>query len=396
MPGTTLAGAAVLVLLVPGVSLAKPVSFKFTGSKAVAPGVTYKTFKMKVKRGKVRGHVLDVDLSNPQASLGLLHPPAVAQRMRVTAMANAQGAVAGVNGDFFNIKDSQKRRVPPTGSADGPEIADGRDRKAAVPIGQRFGPRLPPGSSGEDVFGVGMDGIARVGALRLEGTVREGAPLRGLNQFALPVHGIGAYTGDWGAMPRIRATCGTDTVRSAPCASDVAEATVTDGIVTTVSEHIGAGLIPPGTTVLVGREQGAATLRALLPGQPLPLDYRLVSNEPFKFAVGGYTILRDGRPLTGLSPTSPMPSTATGVSRDGRRVYLTVVDGRSKRSRGLTAKQLASLLVRLGAKDGLYLDGGGSSTMATRKPGEPTVKVRNRPSDGSERAVANGIGVFTH
>jgi exopolysaccharide biosynthesis protein len=42
----------------------------------------------------------------------------------------------------------------------------------------------------------------------------------------------------------------------------------------------------------------------------------------------------------------------------------------------------------------MNLDGGGSSTFAMRVPGESAVSVRNLPSAGAERAVANGIGVF--
>ena len=39
-------------------------------------------------------------------------------------------------------------------------------------------------------------------------------PLGGLNQYALPVGGVGAYTSRWGTASRARATCGTDTVRA--------------------------------------------------------------------------------------------------------------------------------------------------------------------------------------
>jgi exopolysaccharide biosynthesis protein len=75
-------------------------------------------------------------------------------------------------------------------------------------------------------------------------------------------------------------------------------------------------------------------------------------------------------------------------------MYLVVVDGRSERSGGMTVAELSALLGQVGADDAVNLDGGGSSTFALRAPGEPSVTVRNIPSDGSERAVANGIGVF--
>jgi exopolysaccharide biosynthesis protein len=68
-----------------------------------------------------------------------------------------------------------------------------------------------------------------------------------------------------------------------------------------------------------------------------------------------------------------------------------VADGRSRASRGLTLLQLAKLMRSLGDEDALNLDGGGSSTMVARDAAG-VVGVRNRPSDGRERSVPNGLG----
>lgn len=375
---------------------AAPIRFLDTGT--VSPGVVFRTFQARGSRGTALGRLLEIDLSDPHVSVDLLHPPAVAARRTVTAMVNAQHAVAGVNGDFFNIRESHAG-VPATGSANGPEVAEGHDRKAAVPDGQRFGPTLPPGTSAEDVIGVGVDRVGRVAALRLDGTILAGRTrlvLRGLNQYALPVGGIGAFTADWGTMPRLRATCGTDTRRGAGCSPDTAEVTVADGMVTQAGDTVGEGSIAPGTTVLVGREQGADALRALRPGDPVDVGYRLAADVParFRFAVGGYPILRGGLPLAGLDTVTTAPRTAAGIGQNGQRMYLVVVDGRAENSGGATDAELSGLLGRLGADDAVALDSGGSSTFTLRAPGEATATVRNRPSDGGERAVANGIGVF--
>jgi exopolysaccharide biosynthesis protein len=53
------------------------------------------------------------------------------------------------------------------------------------------------------------------------------------------------------------------------------------------------------------------------------------------------------------------------------------------------------MMRKLGADDALNLDGGGSSTLVAREPGEQDVTVQNVPSDGSQRRVANGIGFFS-
>ena len=54
--------------------------------------------------------------------------------------------------------------------------------------------------------------------------------------------------------------------------------------------------------------------------------------------------------------------------------------------------ELANLMTSLGAEDALNLDGGGSSTLIAPDP-TGVIGVRNSPSDGFERHVANGLVV---
>ncbi|WP_199431399.1 phosphodiester glycosidase family protein [Qaidamihabitans albus] len=362
----------------------------------VAPGVTYRPFELATEHGAVTGYVLTVDLRT--ARLDLLHPGRVAARDEVPDMADAARALGGVNGDFFNISETHEG-VEPTGSSVGPAIAGGQDLKAAVPDGQRFGPALPAGTSARDVFGVGADRRARVASLDLAGAVRGGGEefdIEGLNQYALPVGGIGVFDRHWGPMARVRATCGTDASRSAPCSAETEEVVVRRGVVVAERDTPGAGAIPEDTVVLVGREAGADELEALDPGDRVVVRHRLVAAAlpPFRFAVGGFPILRGGTPLPGLDTRALAPRTAAGASADGRTAYLVVVDGRSTSSAGMSVAGLAGLLRSFGAADAVNLDGGGSSTLVLREPGQDRVTVRNTPSDGRPRAVANGIGVF--
>ena len=76
----------------------------------------------------------------------------------------------------------------------------------------------------------------------------------------------------------------------------------------------------------------------------------------------------------------------TAVAYNANYVFFVVCDGRSTSSVGMTMTELANFCKNtLGATDGANLDGGGSSTMVVNGV------VKNNPSDGSERAVANGI-----
>lgn len=81
------------------------------------------------------------------------------------------------------------------------------------------------------------------------------------------------------------------------------------------------------------------------------------------------------------------PRTAIGVKADGT-LLMAVVEGRSDTSRGMTLEELAAWMKQMGAVDAINLDGGGSSALCAGKA------LVSRPSDGSERAVGNGIGVF--
>jgi exopolysaccharide biosynthesis protein len=109
------------------------------------------------------------------------------------------------------------------------------------------------------------------------------------------------------------------------------------------------------------------------------------------------TLLVDDRINLGdtarVEPDKRHPRTAAGVSRDGRTLWLVVVDGRQPGwSVGMTLPELAELMIGLGAYDAVNLDGGGSSTLIYRS-GPAAETFVNRPSDKSGfRPVANALG----
>ena len=71
-----------------------------------------------------------------------------------------------------------------------------------------------------------------------------------------------------------------------------------------------------------------------------------------------------------------------------------VVDGRKyDYSYGINFTDLGQLMHALGAVASINLDGGGSSTFLINNPLESVYQVRNRPSDGVPRAVANGWAI---
>ncbi len=102
---------------------------------------------------------------------------------------------------------------------------------------------------------------------------------------------------------------------------------------------------------------------------------------------GSFDFLLDGdiQSFTNLGATARHPRTAVCFNADW--IYFVVVDGRDPgRSIGMTIDELGRFCRdTLGAQWGINQDGGGSSTMWVQG------RVRNVPSDGTERQVANGL-----
>lgn len=114
----------------------------------------------------------------------------------------------------------------------------------------------------------------------------------------------------------------------------------------------------------------------------------------------GPRLLADGNPKSFARfdqnyASSLHPRTALGVSDDGTRAWLVVVDGRQKGySEGISLDALTQLFANLGATNAINLDGGGSATLAiSGEDGYP--EILNRPIHtgvaGRERPVANHI-----
>jgi hypothetical protein len=134
-------------------------------------------------------------------------------------------------------------------------------------------------------------------------------------------------------------------------------------------------------------------LEGLTPGVAVSLtvrcaDTRLASCD---YAVGAnQRLLTNGQIASGLESGSA-PRTAVGIKADGTCVFYTV-DGRQENySLGLSLTELARRLLSLGCVDAVNLDGGASTILGARYPGQSELTVTGRPSDGAQRRVASFI-----
>lgn len=105
---------------------------------------------------------------------------------------------------------------------------------------------------------------------------------------------------------------------------------------------------------------------------------------------GFYEILKDGN-LVNTGDPSVHPRTTVGYKADGT-IVLWVVDGRQPLlSVGLTDAACAEYMKSLGCVAAIRMDGGGSSNMTIRLPGDTKTTTVNSPSDGEERHDSDAL-----
>ncbi|WP_285709338.1 phosphodiester glycosidase family protein [Microtetraspora sp. NBRC 16547] len=337
-------------------------------TRPVAPGVTLTSFDRYDAAGWLRADAITADLTGG-ASVGYVFSGEVSKTEPLAGPVKRARAVAAVNGDFFDINNS--------GAAQGVGVRDGELVQS-------------PTAGHDNAVAVTPDGIGRVLQMRFDGTATPagGAPIT-LTQFnqLIRAGGVGLFTSLWGSYDRGRAVAG---------AASVTEVVLRDGVVAEVRSAAGSGPIPAGTTILLGREGGAAALAGLKPGDRVDVSYQPKASDggAVRTAVGGGAILVKDGVVQASADNAAHPRTAVGFSADGREMYMLTVDGRQADSRGVTITELGTMMAELGAHNAINLDGGGSSTMLARKPGSADARVENSPSDGEERHVPNGLALY--
>jgi hypothetical protein len=120
--------------------------------------------------------------------------------------------------------------------------------------------------------------------------------------------------------------------------------------------------------------------------------------HPYNAISGDPMLVSGGTQMPNLDDTDLHPRTAVGYARNGRYLYLVVVDGRQPfYSEGITLKELADVMVSLGSQYAMNLDGGGSSTIVV-EGADGIPRVLNSPIDnyipGRERPVADHLGIY--
>ncbi|TYP53332.1 phosphodiester glycosidase family protein [Thermosediminibacter litoriperuensis] len=339
----------------------------------VTRGVTYEGRTVFTSLGWQKIHILKVDLASQNVDIdAIMNRNGLSERQILSRMVAENGAVAGVNGDFFVMANPS--------SPIGVQVTDGELVSS------------PSGRKDMAAFALTYEKIPQL--LRLEFTGRLEAPdgtsfeIGGVNKLGNGYGRIMVYTPEFGK-----------TTPALPAATpDITFAVVRNGELVNIFDGRSTE-IPQDSLILAAGGEGSAFLKNKFAiGDRVKIDLHITPDiSNLKMALGGGAVLVENGaipPTFSHNIAGQHPRTAIGFTKDARTLILAVVDGRQAGSRGMTQEEMARLMLNLGAYNALNLDGGGSSTMVVRAPGEKAPAVINSVSEKTERPVVNGLGIF--
>lgn len=368
---------------------ATTVPFSVVAAEAVTDGVGRRSGRWTTDNGPQVVELIDVEPAAAGISVEASGPAAgVSAVATVRSQAgrvsrDGHRVVAAINGDTFATDAATGARHPGGLHVHGGELFSGSStRRPTLGIGGAQSPRLGDVAVTSSV--TLPDGMTTL-------TIDRVNKARRSDDLVL-------YSPRWGTATRTLAN-GTEVVLTG-----AAEPLRVSGTWTaTVAEVLparGNTTIPAGSLVLSAQGTDAMILATLAIGSAVTITTSITPGwEDVVEAVGGREWAVEGgqtsiRPVSSIT-RNPNPRTAVGIGANGHLV-LAVVDGRwPGYSVGVTAADLADLLVGQGVSDAIILDGGGSSTALVRRPGDIEATVVNRPSDGGDRAVANALLVVS-
>ena len=364
---------------------------EITQSQTVTNGATHISKQVLTDSGWQDLNILRIDLSNDNVVLKPIQSSVLGERNTIMNLATSAGALAAVNADYFDMS----TKTP----AFGPSISEGSLNNAYHNDYYTLGPQKymgtlivdEEGQASMDYYSVKMwvetDGQK---AFDLSSYNKTPSSIRTpfvidrtyyVNNAALisKYQQVGLYT----------VLIEEDTVSYISGLNEVVE-------------------IPKDAyAIMISGDTFSKYIPYLEEGSEIVLQQVITLNNEIVESVsdlqmgigGGGLILKNGQAYQGqahkVSGDKKEPRTIVANTYTPNEVLLITIDGRTNQSLGANHTDLIKILQELGAKDAMYLDGGGSTTMVVRNEGDMNLTLQNKPSGGSQRNVANGIGVFS-
>lgn len=344
-----------------------------TESERLSDGITYEHIEKYSSIGWININVVRADLTSEHTKVEpIFNKNGISERTDLTDMLKSNNAVAGINGDFFNmtaisfpmgtlIHNGQVVSSPNSPGYEYPTITSTKDNNFDISIWQ---PNVYLRAQNNSIFYVAA--VNKLGAFKGE---------------------IVVLNDSWGSKS-IGSTAGRELI----------EIVVANDVVQAIRINQPSVTIPKNGYVIVcsaiKKDELASTFQV---GTNVNLNYEFdFSPQNINWAAGGVNYLvKDGMLYKiNSSIKGRHPRTAVGFNKDKTEMILVTVDGRNKNYTGVTQEELAEIMIELGAYEAVNMDGGGSTTMGVDFLRNGNIKVVNFPSDGKQRNVDNGFGIF--
>lgn len=342
----------------------------------LSTGITYERIERFTSIGWMNINVIRANLTDNYTEIKpITSENGVGNRATLSSMIKSSGATAAVNGDFFYMGD-------PTYTY-GPLVNDGKVITSPLPY-----------SYGYPTVSRLLDGDVDISVwnpkITLYGSDNTAYDITVLNKTSSIDWGATILTSDWN-----KTSLGYNGKK------DIVEVVVIDKIVSEVRRNQPSTVIPEKGYVIAS--SNATTMeqmiQSFIPGQPATLNIELnFSPENVEWSFGALNYLvKDGK-LNDISDEvlGSNPRTAIGFNKDNSEMIMVTIDGRNKNYVGVKQTELAEIMLGLGAYNAVNMDGGGSTTMGVDFLKNSNVTVVNIPSDGRERRIASGVGVFNN
>ena len=372
-------------------SLYGAVLHEITQSQTVTNGATHISKQVLTDGGWQDLNILKIDLSNDNVVLKPIESSVLGERNTILNLATSAGALAAVNADYFDMK----TKTP----AFGPSISEGNLNNAYHNDYYTLGPQKYMGTlivdeQGQpfmDYYSVKM-WVERDGQKAFDLSSYNKTPSSIRTPFAIDRT---YYTNNASLINKYQQV-GLYTVL------------VENHTVSYISGLNEVVEIPQDAyAIMISGDTFNKYMPYLEVGSEIVLQQVITLKNEVVESVsnlqmgigGGGLILKDGQAYQGqahkVSGDKKEPRTIVANTYTPNELLLITIDGRTNQSMGANHTDLIKILQELGAKDAMYLDGGGSTTMVVRNEGEMDLTLQNKPSGGSQRNVANGIGVFS-
>ena len=364
----------------------------------VGPGTTQTSLHLINKNTpnqQLRVFYLTVDLNTPNVKIEtIVGNDQLAGGQTVSSMAKSHSTAektyfGGINTDFFYT----------SGTATNGKSIVGTPTRGAIVGGEIY--RTADASNAFPNFFIDDAGVPHIAPLSFaEGTASAGSETVNFSVInnSAASEGLSVYTPRYYGIlnqPKLNGSCAEIPAKiiEGDCigAGKTVKMQVT-GTATTTGDRV----IADGEYMLVGRGNAMAFVQNLKEGDIVTLDAKTtVEGKPVvatELCAGNPWILRDGKTLESEGDrgdaSARHPRSGIGFNNAKDKLVMMVIDGRSTISMGVHTMELADMMHYAGADHAMNIDGGGSSTLYAGAIG-----VRNKTSDGHERAVASGMFV---